>query len=885
MRNGLLAAIAIFMFCVSGANAAGYTCDTKVYVECKSGYYLSGYGSSASSLTCSNGTEGGITESASCLACPTGCTCSGGTKCPLCGYKITLDMQSGSGGTTMIYQHNNGNYYKEDTYTNQITSSVNAITPPRRAGYVFGGYYTKESGAGTLVITSTGNLASNPPNFTAAATVYAKWSACTAGYYCPAGSTSVTQNECSAGTYSQAGWSSCQNVSAGCMGAAKATTSCPTACGGGKWSAAGSASCKEIKAGCYGTSGTQECPNECSAGTYSQAGWASCQNVDAGCMGAAKATTSCPTACGDGKWSAAGSASCSQIKAGCYGTSGTQECPNQCEAGTYSTAGASKCTDCPGGTYGSTKGLTSEACSGNCTAGYYCPAGSTSATQNSCTVGNYCPEKSASQAACGGDLTSNANAKAKTECYLTCSAGKYLAKSSNSCATCLADHYCTGTGGNLKYSTTADQGITKCPHGSSAAGSKKESDCKVVVTLNKNGGSGTCGGQSGTTAGSVTCSYNVECALPTWNASTCNFTNGNEIFQNWGTSSLAMSGGVTKITATDSTTLYAIWNDTVCSVENGTSAVQTPTNNTPKCNVTCNDGYQVSGPKTGEAGKTTVSYTCSVVNYNIKYANGGGTGNAPASPTKCTYGDGKKAPANTYKKTGYHFNGWKCTGGTSACDGDDIIAAEADISKLSVTDGSTITLTATWAANTYTVKYSCGEGATGTPPNGISAEYDKSYVVASNKSCSKKGFKFLDSWKYNNTNYVSGEKTIKNLTAENGATVTLTANYEPSKVGCSAGKMFDYANVECISCKSGYYCAEWCMKDGQPNCDYNQSGIYANIGDNKYSKNFTGCPLKTTSDVGAKTITMCYFDGKNNFKDNIGSFKIENIKSYVYVKQ
>ena len=200
VRNGLLAAIAIFMFCVSGANAAGYTCDTKVYVSCNSGYYLSGYGSSASSLTCSNGTEGGITESATCLACPTGCTCSGGTKCPLCGYKITLDMQSGSGGTTMIYQHNNGNYYKEDTYTNQITSSANAITPPTRAGYVFGGYYTEESGAGTLVITSTGYLASSPPKFTASATVYAKWSACTAGYYCPAGSTSVTQNECKAGT-------------------------------------------------------------------------------------------------------------------------------------------------------------------------------------------------------------------------------------------------------------------------------------------------------------------------------------------------------------------------------------------------------------------------------------------------------------------------------------------------------------------------------------------------------------------------------------------------------------------------------------------------------------------------------------------------------------
>ena len=788
VRNGLLAAIAIFMFCVSGANAVGYTCDTKVYVSCNPEYYLSGYGSSASSLTCSNGTEGGITESANCLACPDGCTCSGGTKCPLCGYEITLDVQSGSGGTTMIYQHSNGNYYKDDAYTKQITSSANAITPPTRAGYVFGGYYTEKSGGGTMVITSTGYLAASPPKFTAAATVYAKWSECTAGYYCPAGTTSVTQNECK-------------------------------------------------------------------PGTYSQAGWASCQNVDAGCWGAAKATT---------------------------------RCPNKCDAGTYSTGGASKCTDCPGGTYGSTKGLTSDACSGICKPGYYCPARSTSATQNSCTVGNFCPEGSASPTGCGGDLTSKANAKAKTECYLTCSAGKYLAKSKTSCEKCLADHYCTGTSGNLYYSTTADQGITKCPHGSSDAGSDQESDCKIVVTLNKNGGSGTCGGQSGTTAGSVTCSYNVECALPTWNASTCNFTNGINIFQNWGTSSSASSGGVTKITATDSTTLYAIWNKTTCSVTNGTSAEQTPTNNTPKCNVTCNDGYQVSGPKTGEAGKTTVSYTCSVIKYNIAYAPGDGAGGyAPQNaPTKCTYGDGTTAPENRYTRQGYHFNGWKCTGGTSACNGD-IIAVDADISRLSVTDGDTITLTATWAANTYTVKYSCGEGATGTPPDGISATYDESYEVAHNKSCAKKGFKFLGSWKYDNKNYVSGANTITNLTDVNGATVTLTANYEPSKVGCSAGDMFDHENVVCIPCKSGYYCTAWCLNDkGESICDYNQNGIYANIDDKKYSKNVTSCPRKTTSDDGAATISNCYFDGKYKFEDKSKkTFTIENIKSYVYVKQ
>lgn len=55
-----------------------------------------------------------------------------------------------------------------------------------------------------------------------------------------------------------------------------------------------------------------------------------------------------------------------------------------------------RCQLCPGGTYGDSPGLVSAACSGKCSAGYFCPDGSTSPYQNLCgTSVFYCPTGSA----------------------------------------------------------------------------------------------------------------------------------------------------------------------------------------------------------------------------------------------------------------------------------------------------------------------------------------------------------------------------------------------------------------------------------------------------------------------------------------------------------
>lgn len=65
-----------------------------------------------------------------------------------------------------------------------------------------------------------------------------------------------------------------------------------------------------------------------------------------------------------------------------------------CNPGSFSIPGSAFCSLCPSGVYGSNSGLTSPACSGNCTAssGYGCPAGSTSPTNVTlCPAFSFCP--------------------------------------------------------------------------------------------------------------------------------------------------------------------------------------------------------------------------------------------------------------------------------------------------------------------------------------------------------------------------------------------------------------------------------------------------------------------------------------------------------------
>ncbi|MEE1254051.1 MAG: hypothetical protein UHJ11_03245 [Paludibacteraceae bacterium] len=87
---------------------------------------------------------------------------------------IQFDKQSGEGGTETATV----------TYT-QNDYSVNPIITPKRAGYTFGGYYSKEKGAGEQVVSAEGAWLANATDYTDAngnwlksaenTTLYAQW--------------------------------------------------------------------------------------------------------------------------------------------------------------------------------------------------------------------------------------------------------------------------------------------------------------------------------------------------------------------------------------------------------------------------------------------------------------------------------------------------------------------------------------------------------------------------------------------------------------------------------------------------------------------------------------------------------------------------------------
>lgn len=87
-------------------------------------------------------------------------------------YKVTLNSQSAtSAGTAALYEK-----YATGWYTSSdCTSTASKITVPTRTGYTFGGYYTQTNGGGTQYIKADGTISAGNKTFTAATTLYAKW--------------------------------------------------------------------------------------------------------------------------------------------------------------------------------------------------------------------------------------------------------------------------------------------------------------------------------------------------------------------------------------------------------------------------------------------------------------------------------------------------------------------------------------------------------------------------------------------------------------------------------------------------------------------------------------------------------------------------------------
>ena len=115
----------------------------------------------------------------------------------------------------------------------------------------------------------------------------------------------------------------------------------------------------------------------------------------------------------------------------------------ECVIGAYCRLGSQ--APCPAGTYGATLGESSESCTGPCSPGYFCTAGSTSPTQSPCGGNDvYCGAGSASPHAVAlGDRTIGGDATTRSGVE-PCPSGSYCV--SGVAAPCLAGRFGCATG-------------------------------------------------------------------------------------------------------------------------------------------------------------------------------------------------------------------------------------------------------------------------------------------------------------------------------------------------------------------------------------------------------------------------------------------------------
>ena len=165
------------------------------------------------------------------------------------------------------------------------------------------------------------------------------------------------------------------------------------------------------------------------------------------------------------------------------------------------------------------------------------------------------------------------------------------------------------------------------------------------------------------------------------------------------------------------------------------------------------------------------------VAYTVKF-NGNGADSGSVANQKITYGSKTALSANKFQKKGYSFKGWntkKDGTGTTYAD-------KADGSKLTKTNGATVTLYAQWTANKYTITFNGNGSTSGSMKKLTSLKYGKTYTLTKN-SYKKKGYTFKG-W---NTKKDGSGKTyknkaeIKNLSAKSGGKVTLYAKWSKTK--------------------------------------------------------------------------------------------------------
>ncbi len=158
--------------------------------------------------------------------------------------------------------------------------------------------------------------------------------------------------------------------------------------------------------------------------------------------------------------------------------------------------------------------------------------------------------------------------------------------------------------------------------------------------------------------------------------------------------------------------------------------------------------------------------------YTVTYNGNGSTGGSTANSSH-TYAVAKALTSNGFTRTGYAFAGWATSAGGAVA-----YSNGQSVLNLSATQGATVTLYAKWTAVTYTVTYN-GNGSTGGSTANSSHTYDAAKALTSN-GFTRTGYTFAG-WATSAGGAVaySNGQSVLNLSATQGATVTLYAKWTP----------------------------------------------------------------------------------------------------------
>ena len=304
--------------------------------------------------------------------------------------------------------------------------------------------------------------------------------------------------------------------------------------------------------------------------------------------------------------------------------------------------------------------------------------------------------------------------------------------------------------------------------------------------------------------------------------------------------------------------LYAVWTPNVYTVtyDCGSGAIGTPPQSTTVTydrtftasgNIGCSksdmifSGWVVLGDKSDNVitaaddiiwnyaeDKTLVAkWVQGEYSVNISYLPGeGAMGSAPTEPITCKNTEACILPNPiNYINPGYKFSFWKHD--------DNLYSAGENISKMitSALNGTTLTFTAQWVPDSYTLTYRCGDDAFGMAPSEQSVMYLSNFVPFGNITCSKPMYDFAG-WVLDGQELIPGQtyrwgytenKTV--IPKWKDKTVKITIIYD---AGTNVTGVTGNNGVKQICTSEDDICTLGCISNEK--CSENTSNVFSRVG-------------------------------------------------------